>query len=430
WEKGDTRAEQVLTGATQAATREDGTVGSKEQDEEAAIGAFLALGPATLGPAASDSNGFLDDDGSLMRCGGWVSKLACFGRHRTFYSLAALLIYTVATSDIAPYYASRLVTGDQELISGDDKEVRPASSAATNILVAPNALLLLNAFLDQLLYTTTTGRPVTHQPVTLGVPDEATLEWEGTGPLNPGAAELTLSPGEQHRDINGKYLPNLHRFHTRELRHYCDRRETDSATQTRDAEAVTEVLKPGLAKDVAAKANTELKDFDGENDIYIFHNPNATYDIRQLLPDKSYKLTVFSAPRTPPQSPCCDPRLPRSLCKTREPIMVDSVTALTIESWTLYAFEILLIAARIISRRMLLGSFSKLQVDDWIMIFVVLTFTGVIVSVNQVSHNLSNYLPDGAAEQFTPQERENAVYRGRFVMILIDTPGTLWHGKL
>ncbi|KAL8645779.1 MAG: hypothetical protein Q9226_007145 [Calogaya cf. arnoldii] len=98
--------------------------------------------------------------------------------------------------------------------------------------------------------------------------------------------------------------------------------------------------------------------------------------------------------------------------------MVDSVTALTIESWTLYPFGILLIAARIISRRMLLGSFSKLQVDDWIMLFVVVTFTGVIVSVNQVSHNLSNYLPDGAAEHFTPEERENAVYGSKFVMIL------------
>ena len=37
--------------------------------------------------------------------------------------------------------------------------------------------------------------------------------------------------------------------------------------QTRDAEAVTGVLKPGLAKDAIAKANTELKDFDGE--IYV-----------------------------------------------------------------------------------------------------------------------------------------------------------------
>ncbi|KAL8863140.1 MAG: hypothetical protein Q9178_000515 [Gyalolechia marmorata] len=98
--------------------------------------------------------------------------------------------------------------------------------------------------------------------------------------------------------------------------------------------------------------------------------------------------------------------------------MVDSVQSLTIESWTLYPFGILLIAARIISRRILLGSFKKLQIDDWIMLFVAVTFTGVIVSVNQVSHNLSNYLPPGAAESFTSEERENAIYGSKFVMVL------------
>ncbi|KAI4220049.1 MAG: hypothetical protein L6R36_007898 [Xanthoria steineri] len=98
--------------------------------------------------------------------------------------------------------------------------------------------------------------------------------------------------------------------------------------------------------------------------------------------------------------------------------MVSSVTALTIESWTLYPFGVLLIAARIFSRRILLGSFNKLQIDDWIMLFVVVTFTGVIVSVNQVSHNLSNYLPPGAAEAFTSEEHDNAVYGSKFVMIL------------
>ncbi|KAL8989206.1 MAG: hypothetical protein Q9169_008408 [Polycauliona sp. 2 TL-2023] len=97
---------------------------------------------------------------------------------------------------------------------------------------------------------------------------------------------------------------------------------------------------------------------------------------------------------------------------------MDSVLSLTIESWTLYPFGILLIAARILSRRILLGSFQKLQVDDWIMCFVIVTFTGVIVSVNQVSHNLSNYLPEGVAEEFTPEEHANAIYGSKFVMIL------------
>ncbi|KAL8628038.1 hypothetical protein Q9189_006247 [Teloschistes chrysophthalmus] len=46
------------------------------------------------------------------------------------------------------------------------------------------------------------------------------------------------------------------------------------------------------------------------------------------------------------------------------------------------------------------------------------TFTGVIVSVNQVSQNLSNYLPPGVAESFTKDEHDNAVYGSKFVLIL------------
>ncbi|KAL8981009.1 MAG: hypothetical protein Q9177_005710, partial [Variospora cf. flavescens] len=57
------------------------------------------------------------------------------------------------------------------------------------------------------------------------------------------------------------------------------------------------------------------------------------------------------------------------------------------------------------------GSCSSLPI-------VKVTFTGVIVSVNQVSHNLSNYLPPGVAEKFTPEEHENAVYGSKFVLVL------------
>ncbi|KAL8660284.1 MAG: hypothetical protein Q9202_006695 [Teloschistes flavicans] len=98
--------------------------------------------------------------------------------------------------------------------------------------------------------------------------------------------------------------------------------------------------------------------------------------------------------------------------------MVDQVKSLAIESWTLYPFGILLVAARIASRCILFGSYKKLQIDDWIMLFVCVTFTGVIVSVNQVSQNLSNYLPPGVADSFTKDEHDNAVYGSKFVMIL------------
>ncbi|KAL8680892.1 MAG: hypothetical protein Q9186_002957 [Xanthomendoza sp. 1 TL-2023] len=54
---------------------------------------------------------------------------------------------------IAPSSASQIVTGDQEISLEDDENDEASNPGAVNTLVAPNALLLVNAFLDQLLYS-------------------------------------------------------------------------------------------------------------------------------------------------------------------------------------------------------------------------------------------------------------------------------------
>ncbi|KAF2736020.1 hypothetical protein EJ04DRAFT_176544 [Polyplosphaeria fusca] len=64
--------------------------------------------------------------------------------------------------------------------------------------------------------------------------------------------------------------------------------------------------------------------------------------------------------------------------------MIEWTSTLAIESWTLYALGVCLITSRIVSRRMTLGSFSKLQFDDYLMIFVMVPFTGTVVCANQV----------------------------------------------
>ena len=46
------------------------------------------------------------------------------------------------------------------------------------------------------------------------------------------------------------------------------------------------------------------------------------------------------------------------------------------------------------------------------------TFTGIIIATNQVSQNLSNYLPPGMAESFTPEQRDNAIYGSKMVVVL------------
>jgi hypothetical protein len=91
-------------------------------------------------------------------------------------------------------------------------------------------------------------------------------------------------------------------------------------------------------------------------------------------------------------------------------------------------------------------------VDDWIMLFVVvgslhvlslgtairtarvetniflqLTFTGVIVTTNEVANNGSNYLPPGAAELLTPEEVVSAIYGSKMTLILEEfTLATTW----
>ncbi|KAL9063331.1 MAG: hypothetical protein Q9161_009523 [Pseudevernia consocians] len=72
--------------------------------------------------------------------------------------------------------------------------------------------------------------------------------------------------------------------------------------------------------------------------------------------------------------------------------------SLAIESWILYTIAILIVICRTLSRRILLGSFRKLQIDDYIMYFVV---TAV---------NLNAYLPPAFLATITPAEVQNAIY--------------------
>lgn len=112
----------------------------------------------------------------------------------------------------------------------DDDQDRPGHSAATNTLVAPNALLLLNAFLDQLLYSILVASRST--------------------------SIAALRP------------------------------------------AVTEVLKPRLAKDAIASANEELHAFDGDNDeLSAFHEEleaRAGWDLTKIWRRTRLRCMVYT----------------------------------------------------------------------------------------------------------------------------------------
>ncbi|KAL8725840.1 MAG: hypothetical protein Q9166_007086 [cf. Caloplaca sp. 2 TL-2023] len=133
---------------------------------------------------------------------------------------------------IAPSSASQIVTGDREMTFEDEDDDRPISPGATNTLVAPNALLLVNTFLDQLLYSFLVSSRST--------------------------SIAALRP------------------------------------------AVTEVLKPRLAKDAIASADEELQEFLGggdDDELSSFHDgfePRASWDMNKVWRRTRLRCMVYT----------------------------------------------------------------------------------------------------------------------------------------
>ncbi|PLN85040.1 hypothetical protein BDW42DRAFT_191123 [Aspergillus taichungensis] len=100
---------------------------------------------------------------------------------------------------------------------------------------------------------------------------------------------------------------------------------------------------------------------------------------------------------------------------------------LLIESWILYVIGIFCIGCRLTSRRIAKQSWRKLEVDDYLMCVVVITFTGVMVCVNQVSINGSNYMSPEIAATLTPESRRSAVWGSKMTFALEHfTLSSLW----
>ncbi|ORY15233.1 hypothetical protein BCR34DRAFT_558914 [Clohesyomyces aquaticus] len=83
--------------------------------------------------------------------------------------------------------------------------------------------------------------------------------------------------------------------------------------------------------------------------------------------------------------------------------MSTSLSPISVESWTLYTFGTCLIVSRIISRRLTLGYFSKLQFDDWLMLIILIPFTGTVVCANQVALRTNMLDGDGTLASWRPK---------------------------
>ncbi|CAK7245711.1 MAG: hypothetical protein STHCBS139747_007300 [Sporothrix thermara] len=98
--------------------------------------------------------------------------------------------------------------------------------------------------------------------------------------------------------------------------------------------------------------------------------------------------------------------------------MADDVSSLKPGSWALWTIGIVTVLARFASRRLALGGWRKLQVDDYLMALCAITFTGVTVCSNQVGINGSNYAPDDEIASWTPHEIQDAEWGSKMLLAL------------
>lgn len=91
---------------------------------------------------------------------------------------------------------------------------------------------------------------------------------------------------------------------------------------------------------------------------------------------------------------------------------------LAIESWILYGLGVVVVVCRLLSRRIKLGKWRDLMVDDYLMVFALVNFTGVVVSINEVAKNGSNYMPPEEALALTPEGVHKAVYGSTMTFVL------------
>ncbi|KAH8803245.1 hypothetical protein F5884DRAFT_682416 [Xylogone sp. PMI_703] len=80
-----------------------------------------------------------------------------------------------------------------------------------------------------------------------------------------------------------------------------------------------------------------------------------------------------------------------------------------------------------VARWVQLGSLKKFQLDDGLMLLVVVTFTGVVVSTNEVATHESNYLPPEELARLTPDEVKSAIWGSKMNLVLEEfTLTTIW----
>ncbi|KAK9413286.1 hypothetical protein SUNI508_02485 [Seiridium unicorne] len=94
------------------------------------------------------------------------------------------------------------------------------------------------------------------------------------------------------------------------------------------------------------------------------------------------------------------------------------MSALVAELWTWLAVTIVVVIARILSRRMLYGSFRKLQIDDFIMVLAVVAAIVLSVGVYILTYTPSNLIRNVDEVDLTPDDIALREYGSKMVIVV------------
>ncbi|KAI0439486.1 hypothetical protein F4803DRAFT_554017 [Xylaria telfairii] len=100
---------------------------------------------------------------------------------------------------------------------------------------------------------------------------------------------------------------------------------------------------------------------------------------------------------------------------------------LVVESSIWYGLTLMVVAARIGSRKALLGSFKKFQTDDGLMILALATDTALMVAINLLRDKNSNLIDPANPPTLTPDEVARRVLGSKLVLVVEQTQIlTIW----
>ncbi|KAJ4245286.1 hypothetical protein NW762_014156 [Fusarium torreyae] len=93
------------------------------------------------------------------------------------------------------------------------------------------------------------------------------------------------------------------------------------------------------------------------------------------------------------------------------------MASLDAEMWAWYALTVIVVMARMTSRRMLLGSFKRMLTDDYIMAVTMITYTALLAIVSVLTRTPTNLINPADNIVLTPEDIETRVFGSKLVLV-------------